>query len=106
MSGLSVTREVIRLNVKIAAAPAALEDEKVDALLSQRSAKVQALARTVRDLVPEASPNACEVIYHGALCYSTSARLSTLKAYISFHTSHVNLGFYFGANAPGQRWPP
>jgi hypothetical protein len=45
-------------------------------------------------------PNAFEVIYHGALCYGTDVRLSTLRVYISFHTSHVNVDFYFGATLP------
>jgi hypothetical protein len=46
-----------------------LGDEKVDVLLSRRTA-VQALARTMRDLVRDAAPNAVEVIYHGALKHS------------------------------------
>jgi hypothetical protein len=88
--------------MKIAAPPRALPDEEVDALLARRTAEVKALARTTRGLVQEAVPNAFEVIYHGALCYGTDARLSTVKVYISFHTSHVNLGFYFGTTLPDK----
>jgi len=47
-------------------------------------------------------PNAFDVIYHGALCHGTTGRRSTLKVYISFHTSHLNLGFYFGASLPDK----
>lgn len=83
--------------MKIAAASVALGDEKVDGLLSHRTVEVKALTRTLRDVVREAVPQAFEVIYHGALCYGSSARRSSLKVYISSHTSHVNLGFYFGA---------
>ena len=82
--------------------PVPLADEKVEALLSRRTEEVKALARTIRSLVLEAVPNAFEVIYHGALCYGTSARISTMKVYISFHTSHVNLGFYFGTAIPDK----
>jgi len=85
---------------KIAAASIPLPREEVDELLSHRTEEVKALAHAIRDLVRAAVPNAFEVIYHGAVCYGTSARRSTLKVYISFHTSHVNLGFYFGATLP------
>jgi hypothetical protein len=88
--------------MQITASPLALPDEEVEALSARRTAEVKALARTTRGLVQEAVPNAFEVIYHGALCYGGEARLSTLKVYISFHTSHVNLGFYFGATLPDK----
>jgi hypothetical protein len=79
-----------------------VEDEKIDSLLSRRTAEVQGLARAMRALVRDAAPRAAEVIYHGALCYGATARPSTLKVYLSFHASHVNLGFYFGANLPDK----
>lgn len=75
-------------------------DAALDAILARRTAEVGSLARTLRELVRGTVPKAQEVIYHSALCYGMSERRSSLKVYISFHTSHVNLGFYRGAGLP------
>jgi hypothetical protein len=80
--------------------PLALRDAEINALLSRRTNEVQGLARAMRDRIRKAVPNAVEIIYHGALCYGTSPRRSMLRVYLSFHRSHVNLGFYFGATLP------
>lgn len=79
-----------------------LADDVIGALLARRTPEVRVLAHALRNLVRAAVPNVVEVIYHGALCYGTSTRRSTLKVYLSFHTSHVNLGFYYGANLPDK----
>lgn len=79
-----------------------VQDEIVIELLSCRTLEVQALAQIMRQVVREAVPNAIEVIHHGALCYGTNVQRAALKVYLSFHTSHVNLGFYFGASLPDK----
>jgi hypothetical protein len=66
-------------------------------LAARRSVEVLALGSRLRDIVRCAVPDANEVVYHGALCYGRSAKRSELEVYISFHTAHVNLGFYRGA---------
>ena len=66
-------------------------------LAARRSPEVLALGCRLRDIVRRAVPDANEVVYHGALCYGRSGKRSELKVYISFHSAHVNLGFYRGA---------
>ena len=67
-------------------------------LASRRSLEVLALGRSVRDIVLRAAPDANETVYHGALCYGRSPNRSKLRVYISFHSAHINLGFYRGAD--------
>jgi hypothetical protein len=67
-------------------------------LAARRSLEVLALGCRIRDIVRRAVPDAKEVVYHGALCYGRGATRSRLEVYISFHSSHVNLGFYRGAH--------
>jgi hypothetical protein len=66
-------------------------------LAGRRSTEVLALGCRLRDIVRRAVPDANEVVYHGALCYGRGAKRSELEVYISFHSAHVDLGFYRGA---------
>jgi Domain of unknown function (DU1801) len=50
----------------------------------------------VRTLIGAIAPDAHEIVYHDALCYSPTDAGFDAIVYIAAFGTHVNLGFYYG----------
>ena len=65
----------------------------LDDLTDERRAAVE----YVRELARQSAADLHEIVYHGALGYSTSHSGHDRVVYVSIATHHLTLGFFFGA---------
>lgn len=71
--------------------------EQIDDYINSYAPELQAIIRTLREIAKKSMPEAYEMIYHAALCYSLSTSFD-LICYIAPQKNYVNLGFFFGAH--------
>lgn len=72
-------------------------DPAVDAYVTSKPPAVRETAEALVTMIRRAVPDHTEIVYHGALRFCAD-RIPF--AYVAAHKSHVNLGFFYGANLP------
>ena len=72
--------------------------EQIDDYINSYGPELQAIIRTLREIAKKSMPEACEMIYHGAIGYSVSTSPSDLFCYIAPQKNYVNQGFYYGVD--------
>jgi hypothetical protein len=72
--------------------------EQMDDYIHSFAPELQAIIRTLRGIAKKSMPDAHEMIYHGAIGYSSGTSAFDRFCYIAPQKNYVNLGFFFGTH--------
>jgi hypothetical protein len=80
-----------------------MADSDIEKYIAKLPADIQHICRKLYLIAQAQMPEAHEIIYHGAICFTISPAKFSPYVYIAPQEKWVNLGFFFGAGLPDPK---